>query len=729
MASNPETDQKSVAFRIGAEGNPEKPIDATLYAFDAQGDLIASTPVRDGVAQLDVKPFRLRRARLFVAPTLPEGRGEKPTIQALEKLRAYEPSWRFERGRQQYEILPIPEALWPYWGWCGCRVRGRVIKVETLGGVTYEKPVCHARVHICEVDRIPWIIARLPDEAIYRLRNELIVELQRPFAINPNPPDPVDSRAARVFGRFDAAALNPQPLPPKESDVPLELRGALLSGSVMKVRDALIKHVELIQIYWCRWYWLDRFYSYFCDELTVIETDEQGRFDTIVWYLCGDQPDLYFWVEYSIGGAWETVYRPDIRCHTYWDYACGTEVTIRVHDPRVHGCGTVPVMPLGKKVVVKTIARQVSMGEIYRHAPSSAKEGLVKEGWINTVKPSPFGSVLEPRVDFGSGLKPAGITHYRWSYRTLGSSNEADWRVIDVPVWHAAIGRHYRVSTPPGAPTAYSSVQIGPDSTLSDFYTIIEPTLPPNGEDWEVLDESYDLASAYFDTTVLTPGKYELKLELFKNVSGTMQRVDLTAEGVELYEITDPAPLVEGSYTTTPATGDRVLTVLVGAASHVVAYRLVLHVDNRPCFGTIEDVVLSGMPAGRCGFLEYHNVMETARISFRASHPDNFATFDFDLARVATAVAEGSASGLVDDASANSFSRTDDTFSKDLSVDTLMRSGLPAGETPCSRAAFAEELHVAALATNGYDRLSGLDAPRPGDPAQVGLRAFAITHA
>ncbi|HEX3127038.1 MAG TPA: hypothetical protein VH394_06885 [Thermoanaerobaculia bacterium] len=721
MAKDPETDQKTVAFRIGVEGNPEKPIDATLYAFDAQGGLIASAPVRDGVAQLDVKPFRLRRARLFVAPTLPEGRGEKPTISTLEKLKAYEATWRFERGRSQYEILPIPEALWPYWGWCGCRVRGRVIKVETLGGVTYEKPVCHARVHICEVDRIPWIIARLPDEAIYRLRDELIVAFDR-FAVNPNPPDPVGPRASRVFGRLDAVALNPQPLPPKDISVPLELRGALLSGSTLLVRDALIKHVELIRIYWCHLDWIDRFYSYLCDELTVIETDEHGRFDTIIWYLCDDHPDLYFWVEYSIGGAWETVYRPEIRCHTYWDYACGSEITIRVHDPRVHGCGTVPVPPLGKKVVVKTIARQVSMGEIYRHSPDATKEGLVKEGWINAVKPSPFGSILEPRVDFGLGLKPAGITHYRWSYRTLGSMSEADWKVIDEPV-----SRHYRVSTPPFTPTIYSSAPVGPDNTVTGYYAFVEPALPANGEDWEVLDESYDLASAFFKTSALLPGKYELKLELFKNVGGTMQRVDLTAESVELYEITDPAPLVEGSYTTTLATGDRVLTD--PGTGHIVGYRLVLHVDNRVCFGTIEDVVLSGMPAGRCGFLEYSNVTETARISFRASHPANFATFDFDLARVATPVAEGTASGLVDDASANGFTRASDTFSKDLSVDTLMRSGLPAGETPCTRAAFAEHLHVSALATDGYAQLSGLDAPRPEDLTQVGLRAFAITHA
>jgi hypothetical protein len=32
-------------------------------------------------------------------------------------------------------------------------------------------------------------------------------------------------------------------------------------------------------------------------------------------------------------------------------------------------------------------------------------------------------------------------------------------------------------------------------------------------------------------------------------------------------------------------------------------------------------------------------------------------------------------------------------------------------------------------ATTGYGRLSYLDAPRPADPAQVDLRAFAITPA
>jgi hypothetical protein len=557
------------------------------------------------------------------------------------------------------------------------------------------------------------------------------------------------AQAVNVFGRFDEVALNPQPLPPKEravrlspanirafdpqpdppqvkfAELPFEVHSALRSASTAVVRDALIQNAALIRIYWCYWDWLWPWFRYRCDEVAMIETDENGRFDTTIHYPCfGDHPDLYFWVECSIGEVWETVYRPSYRCHTYWNYACGTDVTIRVTDPRVHGCGERPEL-LGKKVVVKTIGRQVSMGEIYRDSPvpaEKAKEGQVVEGWIHTDKPSPFGATLEPRVDFGSGLAPAGITHYRWSHRPLGSADDADWQVVDAPV-----SRHYRETSAPGDPVVYKSVQIAPDVTVPGYHAVIDPVLPAGGEDFEVLDEGFDLASAYFLTDGLAPGKYELKLELFRNVAGVMQRVDLTAEGVELYEITDPAPLVEGSYTTTAAAADRVL--VDAGTGHVVGYRLVLHVDNRVCFGTIADVTIGGVPAGPCGFLEYTNLSDLARIAFRASHPADFASFHFRVVRVTTQIDEATASGLVEAAAVNGFARAGDTFSKEIDINTLMTSGIVLGNTPCTRAAFAEALHVYALATNGYGRLDGLDAPRLADPAQVNLRAFAITRA
>jgi hypothetical protein len=273
------------------------------------------------------------------------------------------------------------------------------------------------------------------------------------------------------------------------------------------------------------------------------------------------------------------------------------------------------------------------------------------------------------------------------------------------------------------SPVVYKSLQIGPDTTVTGSFTIIDPDLPAGGEDWEVLDEGYDLASAYFNTAALAPGKYELKLELFRKVGASMVRVNLMTEGVELYEITDPAPLVEGTYTTTAAVNDRVL--IDPGTGDVVGYRLVVHVDNRVCFGNIEDVTVDGVLAGQCGFLDYHKLTDLAHISFRASHPDNFASFHFRVVRVTTEIAEASASGLVEEATVNGFTRVVDLFGKDLTIDTLMSSGLLPGETPCTRAAFAESLHVYALATNGYDRLSGLDAPRA---PQVDLRAFAISR-
>ena len=743
---------KSFTISVGFEGKPDKPIDVAAYLFDGNGSLLASAPIKDGKATLAAEGVT-RRTRLLIGPALGAGeRDTPPTLAALEALDAYRPKWRFDPDRSAYELAAIPGVLWPHWPLCHCRVRGRVLKrTYSPGGVVIDAPVCNARVHICEVDRLPWIILRIPDPDIFRIRDDLLERLRQPFPWPPIPDPgprreiPIDIRAAidvrqlnvrQLVGgsRLEEVALNPQPLPPVETpfmagrslarDVPQALHFALASGTASVIRRTLLDHLDLIRPWICHWPWLHPWF-YRCDELRVVTTDDDGRFDTTIWYPCGgDRPDLYFWVEASVGGVWTSVYHPPIPCHVWWDYPCGTEVTITVTDPRVSGCGQRPEVS-GKQLVVKTIGRQVSMGEINRE-PSLAnpladplKAGTVVAGWIDLTRESPFGDTLEPRVDFGDGLKPAGITHYRWSYRHLGSVLETDWAVIDAPV-----SRHYRVTTPPLAPVVYKSVQIGPAAGVTGYFVEIDPVLPPGGEDWEILDEGYDLASAYWATLGLAPGKYELKLELFRQTGPTMTRVNLTAEAVGVQQIVDPAPLTLGTYVTQPAAFDR---LLLDGGGNAVGFRLVLHVDNRQCFGTIPSVIVApGANDTRCGFLEYAPTA-IATLAFRASHPANYASFGFDVARVATLLPSASASGLVDAAAANGFSRSGDTFSKGISVTGLLSEALPMGETPCIRAAFAESLHVYALATNGYGRLSSLDAPVPGDPAQVALRAFAVT--
>lgn len=777
-------DKKSeYVFKASIEGVPDKKLELTAYLFSPDGNLITAAPMKDGEARFTLEESTIRRAQLAIGPAIPKERSvEEPKLDTLRHFQAHEPGWRFERDKRIYDLGRIPEVYWKWWLWCRCPVRGQVVKPVWTGGVYMQLPVCNARVHICEVDKFPWIIAKLPDRDIWRLRDELLEKIRWPLPIptpDPEPgPWPIDpgfidpllldvlvrERTARVLGRLDVVALNPQPLPPKRSHIlnrrdvdglnsqsepPLSIKElasrsvqkqlpavidrldpktmtALASNSAAAVRQALIENVELLVPWLCHWSWLWP-YFYFCDEVAVVTTDAHGRFSADVWYLCaGDHPDLYFWVEASIGGSWETVYQPRVACHTYWNYACNTDITIRVTDPRVTGCGDTPEV-FGKKIVVKTIGRSVSMGEIVRRGSGSAPdpdEGLFvrdPSDWLLGSKRSPFGATLEPRVDFGNGITPAIATHYRWSYRKLGSVLESEWKVLE-----REVSRHYEETTPPGAPVVYKSVLVGPDPATSGLFFKIRPELSAGSEGWEVLDERYDLASAYFDTASLPlvdQGlKYELKLELFKPVGGVMQLVDLTAAGVELYEITDPAPLTGGSYVTTAPTADRVLTVPGGPGPHTVAYRLVLHIDNRSCFGEIREELLTGdIGAGRCGFLEYYpgNVVT---LSFRAGHPGNFAWFDFTGTRVSTDLPSAKASSFVDVSADNGFTRVGDIFSKSISVSTLLTENevVPLGESSCARAAFAEGLHVFALAGDGYSRLSYLDLP-------TNLRAFALT--
>jgi len=87
------------------------------------------------------------------------------------------------------------------------------------------------------------------------------------------------------------------------------------------------------------------------------------------------------------------------------------------------------------------------------------------------------------------------------------------------------------------------------------YFALVDPE-PPLNTKFLAMNEHIDLATAYFQSDTLAPpnpgekphGKFELKLELFKPVlkpDGTvdkMERIDLTAAGVKLYEVTQEAP-------------------------------------------------------------------------------------------------------------------------------------------------------------------------------------------
>jgi hypothetical protein len=758
----------NVLFKAAFDGTPEKPLEIMAYAFDHQGHLVASAPLKDGQASLPVSADALRGTRLFFAPAPPKARDTKVTLASLARLKPYEPVWKFDPKAQSYELLPIPDFLWKWWYWCQCRVRGQVVKSVVIGGVTYDKPVCGARVHICEVDQLWWIIPRLPDPIIWRLRDELLAALERPVPIPiPDPPpfkfdpgviDPSPEAIARMnqaqpaqfpLGKFDAArvalnpqplppgaavSLNPQPLPPKVeiAALALETRNALLSNAMPVVRQALLDNVALLHPWLCYWDW---FWPYICtcDEEAVLTTDSQGHFDTTLWYQCfGDHPDLYFWVEYSIGGVWTTVYHPyPICCNTTWNYACGSEVTLRVTDPRVAWCGDGETLP-GKQVAILSIGNDISMTEIQR-STVGAGEGLTLTNFMpgtfapptgdgTTVLDTPFGGSMEPHVFFGDGLIAASITHYRWSYRPLGSLGA--WTAVDTPVV-----RHYAEEKSDGTLT-FKPFPLGPDPAIPGQNLFkIRPNDPPApggvvvSTSWAPeVDARQNTASAFFYSHLLNggdalaaAGKYELKLELFKNVGGTLHVVNLTDEGVMLKVPTVDAPFGASTVPTQDVAHfpalvgdqeDRVIRDL--GTGKIIAFRLVVHVDNTPSYAEIEEVSVNGALAGDCGFLSYTPGAD-AVVGFIARHPHNFATFSFGVYKGSCGgVTESTALGWVGRPAVNGFVQgLGGLFTKAVPVVALLNGG--SCGTVCLKAAFSENLYVAALATDGWSRLSYLD--------------------
>jgi hypothetical protein len=123
------------------------------------------------------------------------------------------------------------------------------------------RAVCNARVHICEVDRLPLWILQLPVGDIFRLRDDLLAALRNVPIPHPGPgPDPGPlAQRVRSTLRFaenasPVVSLNPQPLPPRETiRLAPKLHARLHSTSELIVREALIENWKLIVPWFCLW--------------------------------------------------------------------------------------------------------------------------------------------------------------------------------------------------------------------------------------------------------------------------------------------------------------------------------------------------------------------------------------------------------------------------------------------------------------------------------------------
>ncbi len=703
----PEKRRKKVTFQVSTRARPDFDHPLNVLVFDPTGAFLERAEVKEGKVALSLSEEEVSRARFFVTPRLEEGEDAEITPARLEKLGAYRPVLRAASSGGLPGVIEVPGPVLDFWPYCFCWVRGKVVR--SLDGL----PVCNARVHICEVDRIPIWIEKLPDPDILRLRDELLDALREPRP--PFPPDPIPDPPGPLPGpdplpfrkpliRLGAAVqANPMSLPrPMPLALSVEAPAKLASASPTLARQALVSNWKLLLPYLCLWPWWWRFR---CDEVAVVTTGPGGRFQHLMGYPCGgDHPDLYFWVEYDFGAGPETVHRPPMACWTHWNYPCGNEVVIRVADPRLPACDG-ELSPEGKQVWVMSVGRKVSIGEIYTDV-AGALEGMVREDFGKTEQDYAFGGKLEPRVWFGrADLIADGITHYLWSVRPLGGA-ETEWRPLDRQVI-----RHYTT----GAGTAPVDV-MGPEASGANAgHFKIRPVSPPaGGIEWVVGDEREDLAAAHFVTRpppvpdpfpacgVADPdaGKYELKMELF-DASGT--RIAWEDHGIILRIATSEAPFGDDPFSTQVASDYHRVK---DGSGKTIAFRMVLHVDNSRSGATIDAIGGTDVMVNPdCGVVTLVGPNPALAVGFDAGRPGGLARFDFDTERgLSHDIAQASAAGGVAEAAVNGFTRSLPChFSKSgISASTFLET--------CSQAAFSEHLRVWALSQDGYGRLYHLDA-------------------
>lgn len=757
------TDGRGLQFNVKFDGQPQGKINIAAHVYDNAGNHIESTGIDEaGNFKLSLSQAQLKNAKLFITP-VGENK-EIPKFSDLEKLSAYQPYIDKRRlGNEIIDLLPIPDLKYKYWWWCTCRVTGRVTKKVFAGGAWQTLPVCKARVHICEVDRWPILIQRFPDDIIYRIRDEIIAT-KWPVPPIPDPGPRKDFEIELPIQRINTLAqrsLKTKTAKLAVSDFSFaqnNFKAQLASGnSVLQLRKELLENYHLIFPYFCYWKWIWP-YFYSCDELAVIETDEQGRFDRYIKYFCfGDKPDIYVWVDYFINGQWVTVYNPGRACNTYWDYVCGTEININITDNRVPHCGRTDVV--GEIAEILRIGSSSHTSHILQRSVSQTVQGVSFDakgltnfylaGLPGIKYVNPFGGALNIVADFGSTLHASGVTHFRCSHKRHSDADvPANWTIHENPVF-----RYYEDEINDGVnppfqhrkgfdlkDPSYYGLYIIPHHEASLQAGIPAPAGTLLNRDW--MSEDFVIAS--INSTELLNELYDFKFEFFRIIGGVPQVVSVPKSTFQVPnpdDVTMSLPLSNTGYASANYpdfhAADYIVQDPAAPATNALAFKMTFRVDNNLCNAEIDNVTVLNNDTTttnsdtECGFASYKDKNTSdVKFSFAATHPNNFAVFSFGVIRgngnecptanaggmVIGSTPTGVPSGAPPFPPYGGYTLAGGKYTKQVSIAGLLG--------PCDQAAFSENLNVTALATNGSSLIHDYNA---GDIAAFALEPAAVT--
>ncbi|MCH5688305.1 hypothetical protein LWM68_31015 [Niabella sp. W65] len=167
-------------------------------------------------------------------------------LQQLERFRPYISSIDWQDGARPV-IKPIPPIFTEYWLLRFCRVLGRLTKTYLIGNNQVQLPVCKARVNICEVDKIFWLIRKIPDQVILRIPELFKV----PPRLNiPKPDVLATAHIIRPNILVRPSAVTPVAEPIIKLDPAIAAR--FNTGNIPVLRNELVNNFKLLIPHFCR---------------------------------------------------------------------------------------------------------------------------------------------------------------------------------------------------------------------------------------------------------------------------------------------------------------------------------------------------------------------------------------------------------------------------------------------------------------------------------------------
>jgi hypothetical protein len=238
---------------------------------------------------------------------------------------------------------------------------------------------------------------------------------------------------------------------------------------------------------------------------------------------------------------------------------------------------------------------------------------------------------------------------------------------------------------------------------------------------------SFNFLSSSLDSTKISNGYViQLNLELLnKNGAGLFEVVSVPVSTFQISVDTNPATAYGGSVPapyTPSGSGNNYLTLDPSTPGNALSLSLLVRVDNSAVTADIHQAWLldgSGIPlpsggSGPCGFIQFTAPSQNLLLSFVASESFNFATFAYNVTKGDSGASVVGADGYVFE-NAPPFTLSGGVFSDAPSVASLLGT--------CPRAAFAESLSVASLATDGTGALWESGYPYYAEETN----AFALT--